>query len=136
MNRIRKFFIPNLCISFTLVLVFVSLLNLIRGRDFNGFSQWILQFAALILLLGIADYLIEQINFKKWTIQLLLEFITNYALFLLGAYSLGWFQFQAENIISYTITYILVFALVYYRSYKQIKQDEEMINRILQNRNK
>ncbi len=134
MNSIRKYYFPNLCISFTLVNVIFAALNAIGGNESDDTQLFILQLAGFLGAIFVIDYFLEKIEFKSWIIQILAEFILNYTVFIVTAYRLKWFGFRAWNIVVCTAVFILVFALLWLRTYKMIKQDEAWINRMLSQR--
>ena len=131
MNSIRKYYFPNLCITFTLVNVIVAAMSVFGDNDTSDTQRFILQLAGYLGFIFVIDYFLEKIEFKKWFHQILAEFILNYAVFMVVAYQLNWFGFRAWNIIVNTTVFIIVFAMVWLRTYKLIKQDEAWINRML-----
>lgn len=135
MNAIRKYYFPNICISFALTTLFTAINMVISNNDPTGYPVFIIELAAWFVVIGIADYFLDKINFKSSLINNLANFILNYSLFLIAGISLNWFDFRLSNIIMVTIIFAAIFAVIYYRSYKIMKQDEEWINRILNSRN-
>ncbi len=135
MNAIRKYYFPNLCITFTLVNVFLSVLKAVGGDDLNNTQLFILELAGFLGFLFVLDYFLEKIEFKSWRIQIVAEFIVNYTIFMTAAYLLKWFGFRPWNIFVSTVLFVLVFALVWLRTYRLMKQDEAWINRVLAQRN-
>jgi hypothetical protein len=107
----------------------------INNGDPTGYPVFIIEFAACCAVIGIVSYFLDKVNFKNPLLNTLANFILNYGLFLIAGYYLKWFGFRLSNIILVTIIFIAIFAAVYYRSYKIMKQDEAWINRILSSRN-
>jgi hypothetical protein len=131
MNAIRKYYFPNLCITFTLVNVFLAVMKGIGGNELDNTQRFVLELAGFLVFIFVVDYYLEKIEFKNWLKQIVAEFIVNYTIFMAAAYLLNWFGFRLWNIIVSTALFLLVFTLVWLRTYKVIKQDEAWINRML-----
>jgi hypothetical protein len=131
MHAIRKTYIPNICISYTLVVLCTAILNLIRDKDAELHAAWLIELGILLAFVGTIDYLISRMNFRHWFHIIAIEFILNYIIFLVGAYLLHWFGLNLESLFVFTMIFILVFTSVYYNTYLQNRQDEEYLNRLI-----
>lgn len=134
MNSIRKYYFPNLCITFTLVNVILIIMKVVGGNDLDNTQQFILELVGFLGFLYVIDYFLEKIEFKSWLKQIIIEFIVNYSIFMAVAYLLRWFGFRPWNIVVNTVLFIIVFILVWLRTFKLMKQDEAWINRMLSQR--
>lgn len=134
MNSIRKYYFPNLCITFTLVNVLLSVMKAISGNDLNNTQRFILELAGFLGFMFVIDYFVEKIEYKSWFKQIVTEFVVNYTMFMAAAYLLKWFSFRPWDIVVSTVLFMLVFVLVWLRTYKLMKQDEAWINRMLMQR--
>lgn len=135
MKAIRKFYFPNLCITFTLVIIFTAILKITENDDPNGFHRFILQFCGVLCLIGSVDYLLDKLDFKNWYAKVVIEFLINYLIFMVAGYFLDWFGFRISNIITITIVFVVIFTSVMLHTNKLLKQDEELINKLLEKRN-
>ena len=135
MNVIRKYTIPNLCISFTLVVLYSSIWNIIEGNDSSGFHKFILEYGAVLLLVGIVDHFIGRCNFKSYLLQSGIVWGVNYVIFMTASYFLRWFGFRLENILNITLLCIAIYGLLVLYNYKLYKQEENMINKLINQRN-
>jgi fatty acid desaturase len=135
MKAIRKFYFPNLCITFTLAIIYAAFINITNNNDPTGFHKFILQFAGVLCLIGIANYFFEKLELKNWSTQMVIEFLMNYLIFMVAGYFLEWFGFRIPNIIIITIVFVIIFAYVMLHTNKLLKQDEEWINKLLEKRN-
>jgi hypothetical protein len=136
MNLLRKVYLPNLCISYTLVVLTVSALNLFSGNNPNSNSVWPLQLGLFLFIVGVVDYFINKIMFKNWIFMIAVEYCINYMIFLLAAYYLHWIGFRPGNVILFTFIFTVIYVATRYHSYQMYKQEDDKINQILQQRNK
>jgi fatty acid desaturase len=104
-------------------------------NDPTLYHSFILELVGMLGLVGVIDYLLNKIEFKKWVHFWILQGTINYVVFLAAGYFLNWFGFRISNIIIYTITFLISFLTIVYNTYKIQKQEEEMINRLLEQRN-
>jgi Na+/citrate or Na+/malate symporter len=110
-------------------------MNITDNNDPTGFHRFILQFAGVLCLIGIADYFLDKLELKNWSVQMVVEFLTNYLIIMVAGYFLDWFGFRIPNIITITVVYIVIFISVMVHTNKLLKQDEDWINKMLEKRN-
>lgn len=132
MNIIRKHYFPNLCISFTFVIIYVSINNILGHNDPIGYHVFVLQLIGYLILAYIIIFFIQKLEYKHWFLQDATIFIINYILFIVTAYFFHWFRFRISMIIINTLLFLLIFIFVTFHSYKIMKQDEEKINKLLE----
>ena len=135
MKEIRKYHIPNICMTFTLIIVFTSINNLINNNDPTGYHVFVLQFVALLVVTRAVIYLINKVDFKNEHLQDGIVYCLIYGIFLTMAYFLRWFGFRISNIIIFTIIYIVITAGLTIHNAKISKEDERWINSKLEQRN-
>lgn len=135
MKIIRKYYFPNLCISYTMAVICSSIVKVINYKDSGLSSLFLLELAGLLTIIGIVDFLITRINFKNWILPIGISFVVNYCIYLLVAYFFHWFGFRFSNILMFSLMYVAIFILLYYHTSKTMKQDEERINLLLGQKN-
>jgi hypothetical protein len=135
MKAIRKFYFPNLCISFALSIIFAAVININNNNDPTGFHRFILQFAGVLCFIILVDYMLDKLELTSWAAQMAIEFLINYSIFMVAGYFLEWFGFRISNIITITIGFVVIFTSVMFHTMKLLKQDEEWINNMLEKRN-
>lgn len=135
MKEIRKYYLPNLCMTFTFSAIYASIFNLINNNDPTGYHSFILQFVAFLIIIYTANYLINKIEFKNEHLQLGIIHCLNYGIFMTLSYVLKWFGFRISNIIIYTIIFIIISAFITAHNIKIGKEDEIWINKMLEQRN-
>jgi drug/metabolite transporter (DMT)-like permease len=135
MNIFRKYYIPNLCISFTLVIICSSIWNIAKNNDPTSSYRFILEIVGVLCVVGIIDFLLNKIEFKKWLNYWILQGIVNYTVFFGAGYCLNWISFRISSILVFTATFLLAFLTTVFYTHKILKQDEELINKLLEQRN-
>lgn len=135
MNRIRKLYLPNLCMSFTLVMIISATLKLISNNDPTGYHSFILQLAGSIGFIGFVDYFLDKLEFKRWAFQIVLQAVVNYIILLSLGYYFHWIGLRISSTIYFTVLFIIVFAIIYTHTYQMMKQEDRRINDLLSQRN-
>lgn len=134
MNVIRKHYFPNLCISFTFVIIYASINNILDNNDPTGYHVFVIQLVGYLIIAYMINFFIQKIELKNSFVQSAIIFVINYILFMLSAYFFYWFGFRISNIIINSLLFLLIFTFVTFHSYKVIKQDEVRINKLLEAR--
>ena len=89
MESIRKYYIPNACISFTILVLFQSAVNALRGRDGAGFGRFCLEVGLCILLVCAVDFIVERFSFRSVRGMLAGKYIAECAAMLLFGFLFG-----------------------------------------------
>ncbi len=131
MESIRKYYIPNACISFTILVLFQSAVNALRGRDGAGFGRFCLEVGLCILLVCAVDFIVERFNFRSVRGMLAGKYIAECAAMLLLGFLFGWFEAGAAGILEPVLLFSCVFAAINYRVHSMNRREEEKLNRII-----
>jgi len=134
MERIRNVYLPSAAIGFTLTILFVSVLNLVEGYEYQS-NWWIVQVFAYIVVLEILDMALGKIEFKKYSTYFVVETVLGYLL-LLGVFGYfgNWFSFTPRRIAQVTAIYLLVAGYIHYYFYRRARSNAEEINALLKER--
>lgn len=131
MERIRNIYLPSTAITFTAVLLWVSILNLAEGCEYQN-NRWILEVFGYIVLMEVIDVLICRIEFKHYLGYFLAEAVTGYALlFGIFGYFGNWFSYTPVRMVQITVMYLLILAYIHYYFYRRSKSSADEINEML-----
>lgn len=143
-QRIKKTLFPNICISFTLVSLFLSVCHIIgrilehlqhkNGVTINGYCLISCEIFVMLCLVTAACVILEKLNLKNKKLYPILELIINYIGFLGGAYIFRWMTFHFINIISMIVIITILYLNIYIRIQRQCKKESDEINRLLKQR--
>lgn len=133
MERIRTIYLPSTAITFTAVMLCVSIMNLLEGCEYQN-NIWILEVFGYIVFMEFMDALICRIEFKHYLSYFFSEAIVGYAV-LLGAFGYfgNWFSYTPFRIAQVTVIYLFILAYVHYYFYRRSKSSAEEINEMLKN---
>lgn len=135
MKIFRKYYFPDICISFTLVIICSSIWNIATSNDPIIYHRFILELVGTISLLTMIAYLLNKIEFKKWVHFWILQGIINYTVSFTAGYFLNWFGFRILNIVVFTSIFFIAYLAIVFYTYQNQKQEEELINRLIEQRN-
>lgn len=120
--------IPSVCLCFTLIILCSVVVNMAYGVQTSGFP--VVMFG-WILICQVIDWLISFINFKRWWRYWLTESMILYmASFAVGAV-LRWFVLEPVGILTFTVIFLVVDALIFWYFHYRQKLVAEEINAYL-----
>lgn len=120
--------IPSVCICFTLIILCSVVVNMAYGVQTSGFP--VVMFG-WILVCQVIDWLISFINFKSWWRYWLTESMILYmASFAVGVV-LRWFVLEPAGILTFTVIFLVVDALIFWYFHYRQKLVAEEINAYL-----
>lgn len=120
--------IPSVCICFTLIILCSVVVNMAYGVQTSGFP--VVMFG-WILICQVIDWLISFINFKSWWRYWLTESMILYmASFAVGVV-LRWFVLELAGILTFTVIFLVVDALIFWYFHYRQKLVAEEINAYL-----
>ncbi len=120
--------IPSVCICFTLIILCSVVVNMAYGVQISGFP--VVMFG-WILICQVIDWLISFINFKSWWRYWLTESMILYmASFAVGVV-LRWFVLELAGILTFTVIFLVVDALIFWYFHYRQKLVAEEINAYL-----
>lgn len=120
--------IPSVCICFTLIILCSVVVNMAYGVQTSGFP--VVMFG-WILICQVIDWLISFINFKSWWRYWLTESMILYmASFAVGVV-LRWFVLEPAGILTFTVIFLVVDALIFWYFHYRQKLVAEEINAYL-----
>ncbi len=135
MKIFSKYYFPDICISFTVIIICSSIWNIVMNND-SGLNIWfVLELAGIIALNSIIAYFLSKVEFKKWIYYWLIQGLIDYAVAFAAGYFLNWFGFRIESIVLFTIIFLIAFLSIILYTYQMQKQEEERINRLIEQRN-
>lgn len=129
----NKFF-SHLSIAFTICALLSSINNILQGYDGNGFCAFLLELFLFMILAQGLDRLISLINFKSFQMYFFSETLLLYPAFIGSAWLGHWFSFRIENLIRYTVIYLLAMLMLHMYYYTISKKQADTINQILKRR--
>lgn len=148
-EKIRKTILPNICISFTSVILIISVGNIIsgikehmengKGVGVNGMCLFACELFLILSLVTTACTALEKLRFKSKITYLVLELIINYVGFISGSFAFRWTKFSLKNIIEIAIIIIFTTVLylnVYFINQNRRKREADEINRLIKKRQK
>lgn len=131
MERIRNIYLPSTAITFTAVILCVSVLNLFEGCEYQN-NIWILEVFGYIVFMEFMDVLICRIEFKHYLSYFFTEAVIGYVvLFGVFGYFGNWFSYIPVRILQITVMYLLILAYVHYYFYRCSKSSADEINEML-----
>lgn len=131
MERIRNIYLPSTAITFTAVILCVSVLNLLEDCEYQS-NIWILEVFGYIVFMECMDALICRIEFKHYFGYFFAEAVVGYAvLFGIFGYFGNWFSYTSVRIVQVTVMYLLILAFVHYYFYRRSKSSADEINEML-----
>lgn len=131
MERFRNIYLPSMAITFTAVILCVSVLNLIEGYEYQN-NWWILEVFGYIVAMEFVDVLISKIEFKHYLSYFFTEAAVGYVLlFGVFGYVGNWFSYTPTRMIQVTVMYLLILAYVHYYFYRRAKSKADEINELL-----
>lgn len=133
MERIRNIYLPSTAITFTAVILCVSVLNLFEGCEYQN-NIWILEVFGYIVFMEFIDALICRIEFKHYFGYFCVEAAAGYALlFGVFGYFGNWFPYTPIRILQVVVIYLLILGYVHYYFYRRSKRSADEINEMLKN---
>lgn len=129
----NKFF-SHLSIAFTVCALLSSINNVLQGYDRNGFCTFLLELFLFLILAQGLDRLISLINFKSFQMYFFAETLLLYPVFIGSAWLGHWFSFHNQNLILYTVIYLLAMLVLHVYYYTISKKQADTINQILKRR--
>lgn len=126
----NKFF-SHLSIAFTICTLLSSINNILQGYDSNGFCAFLLELFLFLILAQGLDRLISLINFKSFQMYFFAETLLLYPVFIGSAWLGHWFSFHIENLIRYTVIYLLAMLILHVYYYIISKKQADTINQLL-----
>lgn len=131
MKRIINIYLPSAAMTFTMVLLGVSVLNLAEGCKYQN-NIWILEVFGCIVLMEFLDVLLGKIEFKRYLSYFCAEAAAGYVLlFVVFGYFGNWFSYTPGRIAQITVMYLLVLACVHYYFYYRAKSSADEMNRMI-----
>lgn len=131
MERIKNIYLPSAAITFTMVLVFVSLQNLWMGYEYQS-NIWILEVFGYIFSMEVVDALIGRIEFRHYLSYFAVEAVIGYVLlFAVFGYFGDWFSYTPGSVLQATILYLLILSFIHYYFYSRSKSSANEINEML-----
>lgn len=121
-------YIPSIAISFTLVVLFSSLTNLINGYSSMS-NMGILSVFILIIMLYSVSILLSHLDFKSSKTYTLCNFVVTYCCFLLFNIIFSFSQLTLTNVIVQFLAYLGIYYLGYIYLRKKAKLEADEINR-------
>lgn len=136
MSKLLKTYIPSLCISFTMIILFATFFNLFHKFYKNGFLLFIIEVFIYLVVVMFVDYFISFINFKSYKSYFIIEVILLYPI-TIGAFVFGnWFSIDWFHIVMNSIIYLIGISLIHSYFYFLAKKQANEINLLIQsNRN-
>lgn len=135
-ERFRKTFFPNLCISFTLVMLLLSINEILvkKGQQVSVIYVFCIELFIGLIAGSLLILLIENLNIKKASTYVMVSLAINYAVFLPMAF-LRWVKFSLYNLIWVVVIITALYLNIYFHTRKQVKREAEMINKLIAKRN-
>lgn len=134
MNKLVRTYIPSISIAFTCSIITSAIINILNGNSMNGYFNFVLQLLLFQLASVIIDFLICKTPIANlYPTYLLVEAIVLYGLFMNVSYFFNWFDFLLENIITFTIIFLFLYATIQYYFYKFYQQEANYINQLIKN---
>lgn len=134
MKAFHKYYLPSICLVFTLSVLFSSLYNILKNNDPTGYHGFIIQLIIYIIISSFVAFIFDHIEFKNWLIQTILCSLLQYSFFLIVAYIFRWFGFRLSNILIFTTFFVIITFLSILRNKRIAKQEDEWINRRIKDR--
>jgi hypothetical protein len=132
MNKLIRTYIPSISITFTCSIIASAIINISNGNDMNGYFRFIFQFMIFLIASVIIDFLICKTPIANfYSTYLLVELIVLYSLFMTTSYFLSWFNFRLENIVTFTIIYLIIYIIIQFYFYKYYQQEANYINQLI-----
>lgn len=129
-NRILGTYLPSLALTFTAVILCMSVLNLTRGYETLSY-RWILQLCGYILVVEAVDAVLGRIEFKSYMGYFLAEAVISYGGMLAFGWLGNWFSFTAGSLFTVTVMFFLIFGAVHLYFIRRAKSNADEINRML-----
>ena len=101
MYKFLKTYLPALSISFTFIILFAAVNNILNGYTKEGFCVFTLQVTGYLIISMLIDHAVSIINFKKYIHHLIAETVILYPITLVSAWIGGWFRISLFNIVFY-----------------------------------
>lgn len=131
MERIFKICLPSAAITYTAVVLCVSLCNRLEGYEYQS-NGWLLGIFGFIVLTEVLDMLLAKIEFRSYMAYFLTEAVLDYILFMvLVGYVGNSFPFTPGRIAQVTVIFLAIMALVHYYFYRVSKRNADEINDLL-----
>ncbi len=120
--------LPSACISFTIIMLATSLINLFHA----SFFVFPIQLFCIILGCQVIDWLLSYVHFKSYLQYCLAESAILYTGTLTAALLLDWISWKPTSIIFFTLIFLAadVFLFWYFKRRQKLLADE--INQLLQ----
>ena len=125
-------YIPSISITFTLVILFSSTINLINGYTAVQ-NIGILAIFIMILAIHLVTFAFSYIDFKTYKAYYINNFFSTYLSFLLLSYIFDFFPFTASNIISNSSVFCIIYYLGYLYNKRKAKLEADKINKKISN---
>lgn len=135
MLRFRKIILPSIAITFTLSILISTGWNLILGETKNDYFMFIIQLLTFLILVQIVDYFISKVNFKNYKSYFVTANIIYFIVFMFFGYVFHWFGFRLRNIITNTITFLIITTFIHYHFHRLFVLEAEEINKLIEKRN-
>lgn len=133
-QRIKTIIFPNVCVSFTLVMVLFCSITLVSGGKIRGLEAFAVELFAVLWTISLICIPIDELKLKKAFLYPLLELCTNYAVCLTAAYLFQWMRFNLYNVIWLVVLITAFYMNIYFRTKRQISREAGQINRLIQER--
>lgn len=131
MIKFLKTYLPAISISFTFIILYASVNNIISGYDKEGFCIFILQVIGYLIIAMLIDFLVSLINFKKFIHHFIVETVLLYPI-TFGFVIIGkWFQVNITSFIWCSFIYLIAMIIIHYYFYYITKRQAVEINNIL-----
>ena len=135
MKKIRKIYIPSICITFTMAILWSCIWNVLKGNWLEGFALFVFQILGyLVITHAVVALFIDKINFKKYWHYFVTEMSAFYVVMLVFGYWGNWFAFRLSTFLCVTLLFWAIGGYVHFYFYSLNKADAEEINELLKKR--
>lgn len=126
MEEFKRFYFPNMCISYTLTLVILAILG--GGKGGLPMSYILEFFGALVVITVSACFFNGVVRFRHRFMYPLMELTVNYVVIFGAAYLFRWCSLKWNNIILIAVIVAALYGNIYFRSQREIKNIADHIN--------
>lgn len=133
MKNVIRTYIPSISIAFTCSIIISAIINIANGNDSNGYFSFILQLLFFLITTSFIDIIICKTPIANfYSSYLIVEAIILYIYFMVVSYFFHWFTFHTQNVVTYTLTFLLIYIAIQYYFHKLYQQEANQINELIE----
>ena len=136
MNKLLKYVIPQTGLFFTALILITAIYNIIRNSPEKLlFINLLIIFGGGFLLNCVEYYILPSVWQTSAKRGLFFSCLTWYVGIGVLMLFTGWISFSLQNLIAFTVDFIIVYVLITWYNIYRLKMDADEINRYLEKRN-